>query len=107
VLLEVLHASDFLADVLRTSPRAEQVAVETPGVDLDVTCEHLLDVDRQRPSAENDVAGRGIEPLPWTERLQALLTRVWSRVEAYPISEEDVASEVELAHAVIRGGEDG
>ncbi len=26
VLLEILHASDFMADVLRTSPRAEQVA---------------------------------------------------------------------------------
>ena len=40
---------------------------------------------------------RVIAPLPWSQRVEALLARVWSRVESSPIAEEDIDAEVELA----------
>jgi len=40
-------------------------------------------------------------PTTWDQRLEALLARVWARVERFPIAGEEVDVEVELARAAI------
>jgi len=37
----------------------------------------------------------------WQQRLEALLARVWARVERHPISEEEIDAEVERARTAI------
>ena len=66
-------------------------------IELELTLDQILSIVRQLQPQEQELVRRVIEPPPWSRRLEALLTRVGSRVERYPTAEEDVASEVELA----------
>jgi hypothetical protein len=66
-------------------------------VELELTLDQVLSLVRQLQPQEQELVRRAIEPPPWSRRLEALLTRLWARVERYPLAEEDVASEVELA----------
>jgi len=70
-------------------------------VELELTLDQVLTVVRQMTPEEQEVIRRVIEPPPWKQRLEALLARVWSRVERYPITEEEVNAEVELARTAI------
>ena len=64
-------------------------------VELDLTLDQLIAIIHQLPPQEQERVWRAIAPRPWRQRLQALLTRVWSRVEHDPITEETVDAEVE------------
>ncbi|MBM4466021.1 MAG: hypothetical protein FJ014_10800 [Chloroflexi bacterium] len=70
-------------------------------VELDLTLDQVLTVVRQLKPEEREVIRRAIEPKPWSQRLETLLARVWARVECYPITEEEVDAEVELARTAI------
>jgi len=70
-------------------------------VELDLTLDQVLTVVRQLKPEEREVIRRAIEPKPWSQRLETLLARVWARVERYPITEEEVDAEVELARTAI------
>ena len=70
-------------------------------VELDLTLDQVLTVVRQLKPEEREVIRRAIEPQPWSQHLETLLARVWARVERYPITEEEVDAEVELARTAI------
>ena len=65
------------------------------------TIDQVLTVVRQLKPEDREIIRRAIEPPPWNQRLEELLTRVWARVESYPITEEEVDAEVELARQAI------
>jgi hypothetical protein len=69
----------------------------TQRIELNLTLDQVLSIVRQLEPREREIVRRAIEPPPWEERLEALLTRVWGRVERYPITEEEADAEVELA----------
>ena len=70
-------------------------------VELDLTLDQVLTVVRQLKPEEREIIRRAIEPPPWNQRLEELLTRLWVRVERHPITEEEVDAEVELARTAI------
>jgi len=70
-------------------------------VELDLTLDQVLTVVRQLKPKEREIIRRAIEPPPWNQRLEELLTRLWARVERHPITEEEVDAEVELARTAI------
>lgn len=76
-------------------------------VELELTPDQILALVRQVKPGEREIIRRAIEPLPWHQRLEALLARVWARVEHFPISEEQVNAEVERARTTIytQGGD--
>jgi hypothetical protein len=75
--------------------------VSAQQVEFDLTLEQVLAVVLQLKPEDREIIRRAIEPPPWNERLEALLDRVWARVERYPITEEEVDAEVELARTAI------
>jgi hypothetical protein len=64
-------------------------------VELHLTLEQLIAIVRQLNPPEQEQVRQAMALPPWSHRLDALLNRVWSRVERYPIAEEDVDAEVE------------
>ncbi len=70
-------------------------------VEIELTLDQIVALVRQLKPREREMIRRAIEPLPWQHRLEALLARVWARVERYPIGEEEVSAEVELARATL------
>lgn len=73
----------------------------THHIQLNLTLDQVLSIVRQLEPREREIVRRAIEPPPWEERLEALLTRVWDRVDRYPITEEEADAEVELARTEI------
>jgi len=70
-------------------------------VELDLTLDQVLTVVHQLRPEEREIIRRAIEPPAWNQRLEELLARVWARVERYPITEEEIDAEVELARTAI------
>jgi len=70
-------------------------------VELDLTLDQVLAIIRQLKPEEQQVIRRAMEPPPWNQRLEALLARVWARVERYPVTEEEIDAEVERARTTI------
>lgn len=68
-------------------------------IELDLTLDQVLSIVRQLGPQEQEAVRRAVEPPPWSQRLDALLARVWDRVERCPITEEEVDAEVTLARA--------
>ena len=66
-------------------------------VELDLTLDQVVAIVHQLAPDQQELVRRAIEAPPWSRRMEALLTRVSSRVEDHPIAEEDVESEVERA----------
>lgn len=75
--------------------------VRAQQVELELTLEQILALVLQLRPEEQEIIRRAIEPLPWPQRLEALLARVWARVERSPISEDEVDAEVERARTAI------
>jgi hypothetical protein len=75
--------------------------VSAQQAEFDLTLEQVLAVVLQLKPEDREIIRRAIEPPPWNERLEALFDRVWARVERYPITEEEVDAEVELARTAI------
>lgn len=73
-----------------------QTQTITQHIELDLTLDQILTIVRQLKPREREIMRRELEPPPWEQRLDALLARVWSRVERYPITEEEIDAEVEL-----------
>ncbi|MCZ7574869.1 MAG: hypothetical protein M5U01_40475 [Ardenticatenaceae bacterium] len=70
-------------------------------VELDLTLDQVVAIVRQLKPEEREVIRQAIEPPPWDQRLEALLTRVWARVDRDPITEEEIDAEVERARTTI------
>ena len=70
-------------------------------VELELTLDQIVALVRQLKPREQEIIRRSIEPPPWHQRLEALLTRVWARVERFPISAEEIDAEVERARTAI------
>ena len=70
-------------------------------VELDLTLDQVLAIVRQLKPEDREIIRRTIEPPPWNQHLEELLAHVWARVERYPITEEEVDAEVELARTAI------
>ncbi len=68
-------------------------------IELDLTLDQILSIIRQLGPQEQEAVRQALGPRPWSQRLDALLTRVWERVAIYPISEEEIEAEVEQARA--------
>ena len=66
-------------------------------VELQMTVEQLIAIVRQLPPPEQERVRQALVAPPWSERLETLLSRVWDRMERYPLAEEDVDDEVEQA----------
>jgi hypothetical protein len=64
-------------------------------IELDLTLEQILSIVRQLGPQEQEAVRKALETRPWSQRLDALLARVWERVASYPISEEEINEEVE------------
>jgi hypothetical protein len=75
--------------------------VITQRIELELTLDQILAIVRQLKPREREIVRRAIESPPWSQRLDALLARVWSRVECYPITEEEVDAEVEAARTAL------
>jgi len=75
--------------------------VRAQQVELDLTLDQVLAIVRQLKPEDQEIIRRAVEPPPWNQRLEALLARLWARVERYPITEEEVDAEVELARTAI------
>jgi len=69
-------------------------------VELDLTLDQVVAIVLQLEPQERERVRQAIAPPPWSQRLDALLARVWSRVEHQPIAEEDVNAKVERAEMV-------
>ena len=61
------------------------------------TLEQLLAVLRQLTPEERELVRRELSPAGWEGRLDQLLTRVRARVEEDPLSDQELADEVESA----------
>jgi len=70
-------------------------------IELELSLDQILALVRQLEPEEQELVRQAIEPRPWRERLEALLARVWARVEQFPISEEEIDVEVERARTAI------
>ena len=70
-------------------------------VELDLTLDQVLAIVRQLKPEDREIIRRTIEPPLWNQRLEELLARGWARVERYPITEEEIDAEVELARTAI------
>jgi len=70
-------------------------------VELELTLDQIIAIVRQLTPREQEIIRRSIEPPPWHQRLEALLTRVWARVERFPISENEIDAEVERARTAL------
>jgi len=70
-------------------------------VELDLTLDQVVAIVRQLKPEEREVIRQAIEPPPWDQRLEALLTRVWARVDRDPITEEEIDAEVKRARTTI------
>jgi len=70
-------------------------------VELDLTLDQVVAIVRQLKPEEREVIRQATEPPPWDQRLEALLTRVWARVDRYPITEEEIDAEVKRARTTI------
>ncbi|MGA9348691.1 MAG: hypothetical protein WBW48_07790 [Anaerolineae bacterium] len=70
-------------------------------VEIDLSLDQVLAVVHQLRPEEREIIRRAIEPPPWNQRLEELLARLWACVEHYPITEEEVDAEVELARTAI------
>jgi len=75
--------------------------VRVEQVELELTLDQVLAIVRQLKPEEQELVRQAIESRPWHERLEALLARVWARVDQFPISEEEVDAEVERARMAI------
>ncbi len=62
-------------------------------VELNLTLEQFLVLVHQLPPQEREIVRRALTP-SWEERLEALLTRVWNRLDDAPLSEEAIDAEV-------------
>jgi len=65
-------------------------------VELNLTLDQFLALVHQLPPQEREIVRRALAP-SWEHRLEALLTRVWSRLDAAPLSEEAIDAEVTQA----------
>lgn len=70
-------------------------------VEIDLSLDQVLAIVHQLRPEEREIIRRAIEPPPWNQCLEGLLARLWARVEHYPITEEEVDAEVELARTAI------
>ncbi len=68
-------------------------------VEIYLPLDQLVAVVRQLPSEEKKILRRELIDESWSQRLDALLQRIWARVEAHPIEEAEVNAEVEKARA--------
>jgi len=68
-------------------------------VEIYLPLDQLVAVVRQLPSEEKKILRRELIDESWSQRLDALLPRIWARVEAHPIEEAEVNAEVEKARA--------
>jgi hypothetical protein len=75
--------------------------VSAQQAEFDLTLDQVLAIVRQLKPEDQEIIRQAIAPPPWNQRLEALLDRVWTRVERYPIPEEEVDAEVELARTAI------
>lgn len=66
-------------------------------IELELTLEQILSIVRQLSPEEREMVRQGLELPSWSHRLEALLTRVWSQVERFPLTEAEIEAEVELA----------
>ena len=73
----------------------------TQRIELNLTLDQILDILRQLRPREREIIRQALEPPPWSQRLNALLARVWSRVECYPITEEEIDAEVEVTRTTL------
>lgn len=65
-------------------------------VELNLTLDQFLALVRQLQPQEREIVRRALTP-SWEQRLETLLTRVWARVDADPLSEEAIDAEVTQA----------
>lgn len=76
-----------------------RVKVREAELELDV--DQIVEIVRQLPPDEREIVRRAVQPLPWEKRLEALLARVWRRVDHFPLTEEEIDAEVERARSAI------
>lgn len=72
------------------------VKVIAQEVELNLTLDQILAVVRQLQPQEREIVRRALTPA-WERRLTALLARVWARLDAAPLSEEEIDAEVTQA----------
>jgi len=69
-------------------------------VELNLTLDQFLALVHQLPPQEREIIRRALTP-SWEERLEALLARVWNRLDDAPLSEEAIDAEVTQARSEI------
>lgn len=68
-------------------------------VEIYLPLDQLITIVRQLPPEEKKILRSELMDESWSQRLDALLQRIWARVEAHPIEEAEVNAEVEKAKA--------
>ena len=70
-------------------------------VELELSINEILSAVRQLSPEERELVRQVVEPAPWDQRLEALLSRVWARLEQHPISDEEIDAEIELVRTIL------
>lgn len=74
--------------------------VVTQEMELNLTLDQILSLVRQLQPQEREIVRRTLMP-SWEQRLDGLLTRVWTRLGEAPLLEEDIDAEVTLARRTL------
>ena len=74
-------------------------------VRLELTAEQIIAAFRQLPPAEQERVRHALTPEEWESQFRALLARIGTRLEAQPISDEEIDEEVRLARQARRAAQ--
>ena len=76
-------------------------------VRVELTAEQIVAAFRQLPPAEQERVRRELTPEEWERQFRDLLSGIWARVEAQPISDEEIDEEVRLVRKSHRAAASG
>jgi len=65
-------------------------------VRVELTADQIIDAFRQLPPAEKEKVRQELTHEEWERRFRDLLARIWARLEAQPISDEEIDEEIHV-----------
>lgn len=71
-------------------------------VRVELTAEHVIAAFRQLPPPEQELVRRELTHAEWESRLRDLLARIWARLEARPLSDEEIDEEIRIVREARR-----
>ena len=63
--------------------------------EIELSLPQIIQVVKQLKPEEKNIVRRALDDRAWSERVDAVLERVWTRVEQSPLADEDINAEIE------------